>query len=504
MSDQPAPQDDQPETAPPALRHEQDHELDVIVMGMHRSGTSAIAGLLHAAGMSAGASAELMPARQENPMFFGERETVMGLNDRLLSSLGWTWDAPAVVPSTSVPDLEGSVAEGRQLVWSIHASGVSLIKDPRISLLLPWWRRILLDRFVAVVPIRSPDEVAWSLAVRNGYPFELGLALWAAYHRHLVAGLDGLPAVVVDYAALTRDPVSVATAIIAELRRLGVTSPLDADAASAAVRPALRRITQPSASSGVVTDILRIAEAWTPGPVTGYERFSMPADGHAHDGPAGWEVAILELHRRTTHLQAALEASRRDAHASVVALGAADADRAQLQRELDRSALEREEANRVRSLQAAASARTVSGRLRRTGAAMLRRMHFEGGLRRRRNPLFDASWYLARNGDVLDSGVDPYRHYRRYGVAEGRDPNAFFRVTWYLDHNPDVRTSGVDPLDHYLRHGAGEGRDPSPSFSTTWYLEQNPDVSKSGLNPLLHFLRRGQDEGRQPTGAPGP
>ena len=120
------------------------------------------------------------------------------------------------------------------------------------------------------------------------------------------------------------------------------------------------------------------------------------------------------------------------------------------------------------------------------------------------NPLFDARWYLGRYPDVRSSKTAPERHYRRHGMAEGRDPNAFFDTSWYLSHYPDVAARGMDPLDHYHLFGAWEGRDPGPLFRTRWYLALNPDVRDAGVDPLLHYLRHGALEGRPPRPARRP
>jgi GT2 family glycosyltransferase/glycosyltransferase involved in cell wall biosynthesis len=116
--------------------------------------------------------------------------------------------------------------------------------------------------------------------------------------------------------------------------------------------------------------------------------------------------------------------------------------------------------------------------------------------RRRRNPLFDADWYVRSNPDVAVSNMDPYRHYRRFGATEGRDPSPFLDRDWYLLTNPDVAASGMDPIDHYYYVGARDGRDPCLSFHTTCYLTMHPDVRLSGMNPLLHYQQHGIREGR--------
>ena len=74
--------------------------------------------------------------------------------------------------------------------------------------------------------------------------------------------------------------------------------------------------------------------------------------------------------------------------------------------------------------------------------------------------------------------------------------SGLFDEAWYLKRHPDVRKKGMDPIKHYLRYGASEGRDPGAGFSTKGYLRRYPDVATSGLNPLLHYVRYGIAEGR--------
>jgi glycosyltransferase involved in cell wall biosynthesis/SAM-dependent methyltransferase len=135
------------------------------------------------------------------------------------------------------------------------------------------------------------------------------------------------------------------------------------------------------------------------------------------------------------------------------------------------------------------AARTVRALWRRRGVA---RAVEETGL-------FDRKYYLARNGDVARSGIDPVEHYVAHGAAEGRDPNPFFDTAFYLTQNPDVARSAVNPLLHYHEHGWAERRDPHPLFRTRFYLAQNPDVAAAGIDPLAHYLERGAAEGRLPS-----
>lgn len=69
--------------------------------------------------------------------------------------------------------------------------------------------------------------------------------------------------------------------------------------------------------------------------------------------------------------------------------------------------------------------------------------------------------------------------------------SGYFNKRYYLQHNPDVEQAGVNPLKHYFKYGWKEGRNPSILFDTNFYLSQNPDVRQAGIQPLVHYLRFG-------------
>jgi hypothetical protein len=71
-----------------------------------------------------------------------------------------------------------------------------------------------------------------------------------------------------------------------------------------------------------------------------------------------------------------------------------------------------------------------------------------------------------------------------------------FDAEFYLARNPDVAEAGMDALEHFLSGGWRENRDPSRKFSIASYLDLNEDVARSGVNPLLHYLAFGRAENR--------
>ena len=165
----------------------------LVVLGMHRSGTSALAGVLHICG--AHLPDKLKPPKiGVNPKGFFEPEAVLDLNVRLMRQLGGDWchvdfavPAEGAVADEFVADASATIAaeyEDRPLI---------AIKDPRICMLAPLWRRALVEagyRPAFVVPIRNPLEVAQSLHARGDMSIDEGLALWRAYMQRVVEFAD--------------------------------------------------------------------------------------------------------------------------------------------------------------------------------------------------------------------------------------------------------------------------------------------------------------------------
>lgn len=70
---------------------------------------------------------------------------------------------------------------------------------------------------------------------------------------------------------------------------------------------------------------------------------------------------------------------------------------------------------------------------------------------------FDGKRYLEQNPDLTDANVDPYAHFTRYGIEEGR-VGSFFDVEWYVSQHKDVKLAGIDGLEHYTNGGKQENR----------------------------------------------
>lgn len=138
---------------------------------MHRSGTSAISGVLDILGADFGK--DVVPPSYDNPKGFFENQEVLDLNERILESLGLTWDYPGLLK----PDWQESAAikkhyaKAKQIIKTqFGKSKLIAIKDPRMCHLFVFWKQCLEDLDISVSCLltwREPYSVVKSLRRRN-------------------------------------------------------------------------------------------------------------------------------------------------------------------------------------------------------------------------------------------------------------------------------------------------------------------------------------------------
>jgi hypothetical protein len=176
---------------------------------MHRSGTSAVTQLLALAG--AQLPENVMPGDEHNAKGYFEPWRIAIFNDRRLRAGGSAWDDIFAFPhSPLAPHEERSWLNEASALFDqeFGRSPLPLMKDPRVTVLLPFWRTVLEELAVGVhcvIPVRHPLAVAGSLAKRNGFPVEKSLLLWTAYMLAAEAYTRDLPRVFISYDALLGD-----------------------------------------------------------------------------------------------------------------------------------------------------------------------------------------------------------------------------------------------------------------------------------------------------------
>ena len=151
----------------------------VMVVGMHRSGTSFLTGSLQQAGLELGQHSAWNPHNLKGNR---ENQAIVAFHDTLLSRHGFAWDNP---PALALPWTSADVSAARELVAQYQGVEHWGFKDPRALLLVEGWRELLPNlQFVGI--FRHPSAVARSLHARGGMPEARAFALWSAYNRRLL------------------------------------------------------------------------------------------------------------------------------------------------------------------------------------------------------------------------------------------------------------------------------------------------------------------------------
>jgi hypothetical protein len=159
----------------------------LIVSGMHRSGTSSIAGVVGMLGASL--PQNLLPPNFDNPLGFFESDKVMRLNDKILSESGSSWPDWRAVDNDwqTNPHFNSYLSEASLILTEeFGASNFIVLKDPRFAKLLSFWNCVLEKlafRPCHIIPTRDPAEVAASLFKRDALSRNLSKMLWL---RHVL------------------------------------------------------------------------------------------------------------------------------------------------------------------------------------------------------------------------------------------------------------------------------------------------------------------------------
>ncbi|MGH7983771.1 MAG: glycosyltransferase [Candidatus Udaeobacter sp.] len=210
------------------MKNTADTHKAICIAGAHRSGTSMLTRLLHACGLYLGPESALMPPQADNPEGFWEHLGFVAVNDELLNELGGAWDLPPKADENfSDPRLDPLRMKAQLLIEGFDSTDVWGWKDPRNSLVLPFWQN-LLPGLKTLIMVRNPLEVAYSMRERNGISYSFGLRLWEIYNRRLIEAATAQQQLVTHYDLFFEDPES-------ELRRIAHFIGLpDAEVANAA------------------------------------------------------------------------------------------------------------------------------------------------------------------------------------------------------------------------------------------------------------------------------
>ncbi len=424
----------------------------VVVLGMHRSGTSSAAGTLVRLG--AAAPQHLIAPNADNERGYWESPIIVDLNDAILAAGGSDWRDWRKFDVNKIDALKADALRARAkeaLAEEFGDVGFAVVKDPRMCRLMPFWGPVFSQAkwsVRALLPIRPPLEVSQSLHCRDGIGPAYGCLLWLRHVFDAELETRGVARAFLDWPQFLGDGRN---ALAQASEQLGVIWPYWCESALADI------------DQFVSTDLRR-------------QRTS-EADMQTHP-------AVNDLVRRT--YAAMIELVRDSASSDVL-------------RKLDelRAGFEiastlfdlpmREATDEVRRVRSQAAAELARGEaIIARGAGQDRE--------RSRDSMRAGSRFFWKPRSKAAAPPSPSSE----DLAAIRN-SLFFNSAYYLETNLDVRATGMDPAFHYLVHGGREGRDPGPFFSTEAYLARYPDAAEADVNALLHYETKGRLENRMAT-----
>ena len=386
----------------------------ILVLGMHRSGTSALTRLLGHLG--AALPGDSIDAHADNAMGYWVPQALVKVDDRILRTARTSWFDPRPLDLAAIPphvaaqhraDLRSAIAE------SFGDARLMAIKDPRLCRLVPLMREALAPAGVAcraVLMLRHPGEIARSLHARDRSTPVYAHALWLSHMLAAERDSRGLPRVTLSYDAMLADWRAVMPRLAALLGQEGWTpDAAQAQAISGFLDRDLRHHAAP-ASSGLEPHVERIMAEAQAAFLALAERDDDAARARIDAAVAAWQAdprliddiihdelrhrRFEELRLRDRYRPAEEEPAPAPAAAAPPAPKPAPPPRPEARPEISPS-LE-EEIRLVRD----------SG-------------------------LLDVDWYRARYPDAAAGGIDPVEHYLTVGAARGYDPSPLFQTGYY-------------------------------------------------------------------------
>ncbi|MGH8214746.1 MAG: sulfotransferase [Rhodanobacteraceae bacterium] len=144
----------------------------ILVVGMHRSGTSAATRVLNLLGVELGGS--LLSPGPGNRLGHWEHREVVAIHEELLRGLDMSWDDTRALPSAWMASAAADTARERiaaLVTQEFAGSRLWAVKDPRLCRFLPLWIEVIVGSGVdlrVLFVVRHPAAVAGSLKARDG------------------------------------------------------------------------------------------------------------------------------------------------------------------------------------------------------------------------------------------------------------------------------------------------------------------------------------------------
>jgi hypothetical protein len=206
------------------------NQIALLILGMHRSGTSVWAGVLSKVGLQL--PKRLLGPNEFNKKGYFEPEAIIRAHDRFFAELGRNWSSVHPLKDEELGNRRSDalVQELCDIVRDdFEAGNPWVIKDPRICILMPVWKRVLREIEAEpriVMPVRAPSQVARSLSSRDSISVDHGYFLWLRHVLDAERHSRGLDRAFIDTDALTTDWRATLGSLDGTLR-LGLTERIE-------------------------------------------------------------------------------------------------------------------------------------------------------------------------------------------------------------------------------------------------------------------------------------
>ena len=423
----------------------------IIVLGMHRSGSTAIARALEVFNVDVGSN--LIPANPDiYSSGFWEDMDVVKLNQDILGFIYTEWSDLSIISDLRLAALirnKHFLARACKLIKDkLTNNKVMEIKDSRMTILMPFWKKVFDSMNIVigyVIVFRNPDGVSDSILHRDKISKEQSDMLWLIDNDTALKFTKNSPKLFLDYDLFLDEPVNHLERI-EDAFELKINKKLLSDYLFNFLNNNLRHSHNAINTKKIPSSFSSLTE--------NFYNFLIELSASVRPVikvPSGILNSISQVKFIT---EAVL--TERETH--VVNL----------------EIIARERRNNITNLKLNSSINRLPSN-------------------------FNEEEYLDLNPDVRQAQVLPTEHYLNHGIQEGRIYSrnrlpSNFNEEEYLDLNPDVRQAQVLPTEHYLNHGIQEGRIYSLSEKYKQYQLLDKDKNKKTILLISHEATR--------TGAP--
>ena len=415
----------------------------ILILGMHRSGTSALGGIFNRSGLSCGK--DLMPANIYNQKGYYENLKIWKFNEKILTSLVSSWHLvlPESLPSEIIKD------HSRELEEIIFTESLGdklfFIKDARISFLFPLYEKALKDigfDIKIVIPYRHPYEVALSLQKRDGFSIEKGYMLWLDHLLSTEKLSRAYPRIFSKYDDLLKDP-------LIQLERILDALKIEIDF-SDSQKSEIKEFIDNSLKHNVANDIQLnplISKLYQT-----KDSFNSPTSKIIFD-------EIQEEYNRSKQLFAFPELLNTYKYNYFLTSENQQLTSQNQQLVLENQQLTSQNQQLASENQQLASCvnylcretllkKVKSLLINKFNRFFLSKYEKKATVFFNENNFFDPTYYITQYPDVLQTGLDPLVHFVRYGWKENRNPSSDIILSNYLNCSTEIKT--IDCLLHYI------------------------------------------------------